>query len=582
MHDVNGVRPPEDRGVTVNGRAPPQPRRSALAGGTGSVGGLVGGLGSPPYDAASLTDQHLAAWQPYLWSPDAELNIWRDRIVSRVRDLVRNDGWANGTITRILDNAIGPMLRPISKPDHRLLKTATGIKGFDSEWAREFGQCVDAYWRSWADDLGRWCDVERNMNFTELMRVAFRHKLIDGDALCALPARYNRVSLGKARYAICIQLIDPDRLSNPQLRFDSMWMRGGVEINDDGAATGYWIRRAHQGDWFTAAKSLTWDLLPRETSWGRPLIVHDYDSDRASQHRGGVGIFGPVLQRFKMLVKYDVAELDSAVINAMLAAYLESPFDHTLIQEAISDGEHLNSYQEERRIFHDQNATMLGNSRIPTLFPGEKINSVISNRPSSHFKDYENAVLRNIATATGISAQQLTNDWSDVNYSSARAALLESWKTLTRRRGDFSFHFCSPIRTAWMEELMDSETGDDIPLPAGAPDFVEYRTAYARCRWMGPGRGWVDPVAEKQGAVLGMQAALSTLEDECAEQGLDFEEVLEQRKYEIGLFTEYGIPQPEWTGKALEDGANKPGAGKEESGGDLPAKPKKPTVGPSK
>ena len=223
---------------------------------------------------------------------------------------------------------------------------------------------------------------------------------------------------------------------------------------------------------------------------------------------------------------------------------------------------------------------MLGNSRIPTLFPGEKINSVAPNRPSTHFKDFENAVLRNVATGTGLSAQQITNDWSDVNYSSARAALLEAWKTLTRRRGDFSFHFCSPIRTAWMEELMDPETGDDLPMPAGAPSFIEYRTAYARCRWMGPGRGWVDPVAEKQGAVLGMQAALSTLEDECAEQGLDFEEVLEQRKYEIGLFEEYGIPQPEWTGKNDEEKikvGGQPGQG-EEGGGKLPAKPKKPTA----
>ena len=574
------IRPPavrQDRGVTVNGRPIQPPRMRGLA---GSSTGLLGtGFGSPPYDAASVSDQHLGAWQPYLWSPDAELNIWRDRIVSRVRDLVRNDGWASGTITRILDNAIGAHLRPISKPDHRLLSTATGIKAFDAEWAREFGQCVDAYWRSWADDLGRWCDAERNMNFTELMSTAFRHKLIDGDALCALPSKYKRVSLGRARYAICVQLIDPDRLSNPQLMYDQQWMRGGVQIDEDGAATGYWIRQAHQGDWFNAAKSMTWVLTPRETSWGRPLVVHDFDSDRASQHRGGAGIFTPVLQRLKMLIKYDSMELDSAIINAIFAAYLESPFDHQLIQEAMDDGSHLNFYQETRREFHDKNAMVLANSRIPILFPGEKINSVAPNRPISNFKEFENAILRNVATGTGLSAQQLTNDWSDVNYSSARAALLEAWKTLTRRRGQFTFHFCSPIRCAWMEELMDPETADELPLPSGAPGLFEYRTAYSRCRWMGPGRGWVDPVAEKQGAVLGMQAALSTLEDECAEQGLDFEEVLEQRKYEIGLFKEYGIPEPEWTGHALEK-QGEMGQGKEENGGALPAKPKKPTAGP--
>ena len=287
---------------------------------------------------------------------------------------------------------------------------------------------------------------------------------------CVRCRRNTRAGVARqTRYAICVQLIDPDRLSNPQLLFDQMYMRGGVQIDEDGAANGYWIRRAHQGDWFNAAKSMTWDLVPRETSWGRPIIVHDFDSDRASQHRGGAGIFTPVLQRLKMLVKYDSMELDSAIINAIFAAYLESPFDHSLIQEAMDDGSHLNFYQETRREFHDKNAMVLANSRIPILFPGEKINSVAPNRPISNFKEFENAILRNVATGTGLSAQQLTNDWSDVNYSSARAALLEAWKTLTRRRGQFTFHFCSPIRAAWMEELMDPETADDLPLPAGAP-----------------------------------------------------------------------------------------------------------------
>jgi hypothetical protein len=32
---------------------------------------------------------------------------------------------------------------------------------------------------------------------------------------------------------------------------------------------------------------------------------------------------------------------------------------------------------------------------------------------------------------------------------------------------------------------------DDLPLPRGAPDFLECRNAYSRCRWQGPGRGWV-------------------------------------------------------------------------------------------
>lgn len=489
----------------------------------------------------------MAAWQPYLWSVDGELNQYRDRIVSRVRDMVRNDGWASGAVTRILDNAVGSNLRPIARPDHRFLANFSDNPAFDHVWAKEYSSAVDANWRTWAvTDLGRYCDATRNQTFGQMMRVAFRHKLIDGDSLAVMQWIPDRVSRGRARYCTAVQLVDPDRLSNPQLRFDAMTMRGGVEIDRWGAAIAYHIRKAHAGDWFSAAESVTWERVARETSWGRPIVVHDYDGDRASQHRGGVGIFGSVLQRLKMLVKYDGVELDAAIINAIFSAYVESPFDHDMMAEALEDNEKLPFYQGIRKEFHDEKSIMIGNSRIPMLFPGEKINTVTANRPSGNFKEFESAVLRNVAAGTGLSAQQVSNNWSDVNYSSARGALLEAWKTLHRRRHDFAEGFAAPIRAAWLEE---SHEVDDLPLPRNAPDFVSCRGAYSKCRWMGPGKGWISPTEEAGAAIMRMDGALSTLEDECAEQGLEFEEVLEQRRYEISLFKEYGIPVPEWAGQ---------------------------------
>lgn len=508
---------------------------------------MLAGGGNAPYDAADTYGSHVAAWNPYLYSPDGEINMFRDRIVSRVRDLVRNDGWASGAVTRILDNAIGGHLRPIVKPDWKALAAYTGNKAFDAVWADEFRKVAEANYRSWANDPGRYCDAQRCLTVTQMMRLAFRHKLVDGDALAQVAWLPQRVSKGRARYATAVQLIDPDRLSNPQLRFDSNSSRGGVVVDELGAATGYWIRRAHQGDWWAAADSVRWDLIPRETSWGRPVIVHDFDHDRAGQHRGGAGIFAPILQRMKMLWKYDETELDAAVINSIFGAYVESPFDHQLMEQALGDDVELNQYQAQRAAFHDQRRTMLGEARLPILFPGEKINTVAATRPNSNFKDFEKSFLRNFASQTGLSAQQMSHDWSDVNYSSARAALLEAWKTLGRRRDDFGHGFCTPIFGSWMEESMDV---DDYPLPAGAPDFIECRGMYARVNWMGPGRGWIDPVDEKKGAILGMDGGLSTLERECAEQGLDWEETLDQRKREIDAFKDRGIPVPTWAGVA--------------------------------
>jgi lambda family phage portal protein len=500
-----------------------------------------------PYDAADMTGDHMAGWQPYLWSPDSEFNIYRDRIVSRIRDVARNDGWAAGGITRILDNAIGANFRPIPKPDYRALAALTGNKAFDAKWADEFGRAASANYRSWANDPNRYCDAQRALSLQQIYYVAFRHKLVDGDAVAYLPWLPERIAPGKSRYATAVQLIDPDRLSNPQSRFDTATLRGGVEVDSWGAALAYHVRKAHVGDWWAAADSVTWERIPRETEWGRPVVVHDFDHERAGQHRGGKGVLTPVLQRLKMLIRYDGAELDAAIINAIFAAYIESPFDQSFVEQALGDeaSDVLKGYQGLRSDFHDERRLMLGNARLQTLFPGEKVGSVAANRPSGSFEPFERAVLRNVASGMGISAQQLSQDWSDVNYSSARAALLESWKTMTRRRADFATGFSQLVYCAFLEESMER---DEYPMPTDAPDFMEARAAYSSCLWIGPGRGWVDPVAEKQGAVLGLDAALSTHEAECAEQGLDSEEVLDRRQIERQQFIDRNLPFPVWQG----------------------------------
>lgn len=501
---------------------------------------LAGG-GNIPRDAASYDDPHLAEWNPTLWGGDSGTNFWRDRITSRVRDLVANDGWASGVVTRVLDNAIGAAFRPISKPDYRTLARLTGISAFDAAWAEEFGAAIDAYYRAWADCQGRYCDLSRQQTMAQMCFLGFRHKLVDGDALAQLHWRDDRIGYGRARYATTVQVIDPDRLSNPSNTFDQRTLRGGIRIDvETGEALAYNIRQAHQTDWYTADRALSWVEVPRETAWGRPIIVHDFDREQAGQHRG-VGILAPVVRRLKALIKYDGAELDAAILNAIFSAYITSPFDADLVEEALNDGEKLNAYQQMRADFHAAKKLSLGGARIPVLTPGEDIKTVSGGRPVSNFVAFESTVLRNVAAAGGVSAQQVSNNWSDVNYSSARGALLEAWKTLDRRRDNFAVGFASPIRSAVLEEIHEVE---DLPLPKGAPDFAEARAAYARAIWMGPARGWIDPTGEREGAVLGMEAGLSTLEQEAAAQGLDYIENLDQRRREKAAFEERGLEPP--------------------------------------
>lgn len=512
---------------------------------------LNGGWGRVPYDAADNTGAHTGNWFPYLTSPDVELNPWRDLIVSRVRDLVRNDGWAAGVITRILDNAIGSVFRPLTKPDYRTLAVKTGF-AFDVQWASEWSSIVNSHWRSWANDDGRYCDTGRRLNFAQMMYAGMCHSLIDGDAIAMvnyIPERLNQQAL----YATSVQLVDPDRLSNPSNQgFDKEYCRGGVQIDEYGAPIGYHFREAHISDYYALGKSSSWQYIDKETSWGRPNVVHYFESDRADEHRGGAGILTPIVQRLKMITKYDQTEMDAATISSLLSIFLESPFDPVSASEALQVDDDMMQYQHNRTDFHNGKSLTFGGMRIPSLFPGEKINTVSASHPHNQYKEFLGTALRHIAAGTGVTTQQVSGDWSDVNYSSARAAALEGWKTLTRRRDNFAAGFASPIRAAWLEECC---MVNDLPWPKGVTDdwLIDHisvlKTPISKCQWLGPGRGWIDPVAEKEGSVLGMEAGLSTLESEIAENvGGDWEEVLDQRSVEIKRCKELGIPLPEWAG----------------------------------
>ena len=539
-------------------------RRAAPVGGGMRPRALHGRM-SAPYDAADLTSPQMAAWTPFLWSPDGETSqYFRDRIVSRTRDIERNDGWARGGITRILDNVVGADFRPISKPDYRALAQHTGLSTFDEVWADEFGHAIDAAWRTWSEDTGHYCDAMQCLTMSQIMWLGLRHMLIDGDALAVMLFRPELIGPGLARYATSVQLIDPDRLSNPQLQFDTNTMRGGVVVDAYGAPQGYHIRRAHQGDWFDAAKSVQWDYLPRKTPWGRPIVTHAYEHDRAQQHHGAVGVLTPILQRLKMLVKYDSTELDAAIVNAIFAAYVKSPQDPQMIEEALAAGDNkdatsLGMYQDMRNDhWRDGNRQLLSDVQMTHLFPGEEIGTVAASRPSANFAPFETAILRHIASGMGITYEQLTGDFSATNFSSFRGATNEVLKTFNRRSKMFESSFANQIRAGFVEEVMEVE---DVPLPAGAPDFMMFRHAYSRCRWLRPGRGVVNPVDEAQGSVLSMEAGLTTLEDEAAERGKDWEEVVDQRAVELKRFKERGLTPPSWADVSAPTGQGAQKAG---------------------
>lgn len=527
--------------------APPAPRQRA---------GLEGGLGAGmafPYDAAQWSTAEMGDWLPWIHSPDYEINYHRDRIVARARDLYRNNGWARGAIGRILDSTIGAEYRLVAKPDWRRL--AIFDKAFDAVWAREYRQTAEAYWRSYANDVAHYNDVERQLTTSQQFRLSLGHKLVDGESTTVAYWLPDRVGFGAAEFATAFQVVDPDRLCNPRQLIDTKHLRGGVEINDLGVPVAYHFRRAEPFDWYNAVDSMMWDRVPREDPDGFWRVFHDHDRDRAGQHRG-LSVFAPVIGPLKMLARYYGVELQAATVASVLGLAITSPYDQEEVRSAIDDGKSdpsgfnfYDSYLRDRREqFGYAGGMMFGGVRVPTLAQGEKIEGAAAARPHSNFSPFTHEMLRSFAAVLGTSAEQVTQDYSEASWSSARAGIVEAEKAFVRRCGDFNTNTATPVYANW---LMEAYEGGLLPLPNNAPAYLEARTALARCRWLGAARGWVDPVAERQGAVLGLDAAFDTLENVCAGQGLDYEEVVEQRAYERQLFKDHNLPFATWQGEAV-------------------------------
>ncbi len=483
------------------------------------------GLGRA-FRGASLTDPDLASWSAYNPAPQVAIAADRNILSARIHDLARNDGWASGGVARVVDAVIGSTWRLSSKPNARAL-------GISDDAAAELAIAIESQWKLWAENIDFACDAGERLTWGGILALAFRHRIWDGEALAQI-LLVDR----PYEYATAVQVIHPDRLSNPHNAPDSYYLRGGVELGGRGQPVAYHFRGAHPGEaYFANLNVWTWERVERRWAHGRPIIVHAFEPQAAGQFRG-VSPLAPILKKIRMLGKYDEAELQAAILNAVLAAFVTSPLDPEQLAESMSGGD-IGAYNSSRLDFHDAAPISLQGAKINFLAAGEDVKLTNPNHPNSVFDSFERTVLRNIATAIGVSYEQLSMDWSQVNYSSARAALVEIWRGFVARKDNFAASFAQPIFAAWLEEAIER---GDVKLPKGAPSFYAARTAYCAGRWVGPGRGWVDPQKEALAAIARMEAGLSTLEDECAEQGKDYAEMLVQQAREHKERARLGLP----------------------------------------
>jgi lambda family phage portal protein len=469
--------------------------------------------------AASLSDPDLKSWLPGNGSADADLNPELGALQSRSRDLTRNHGVASGALQTYVDNIVGTGLRLSALPDWRLL-------GMTREAAQEWGNETEAHFRAWAESTA--CDAADSLTFGDMTGLVLRSALYNGDSV-ALPQWLPRPGCD---FATRIQVIESDRLCNPNYQADSAHLRGGIAIDDYGAPQDYWIRTAHPGDiasWGTAG---TWAKVPARTPWGRKRVIHLLAIERPGQTRGKP-LLSAVMKSFKVLGDYQQAEVKAAVVNAFVALVAETQLGTDGALSMLGgDAELYRTWKGRQDEVGPLNLQGYGN--VAALEPGESLKAFSPARPNQAFGPFVESVFRHIAAGLNLPYELLLKDFSKTNYSSARAAMLEAFRFFKGRRKWLSTYWCQPVYELWLEEAISNGA-------IKAPDFYAKRAAWSRARWIGPGRGWVDPVKEAQGAQIRLESNLTTLEYEAAEQGEDWEEILAQRAREKARMRELGL-----------------------------------------
>jgi len=498
--------------------------------GIGGAQARTFGGNSRAYDAARNDTREMAGFQPQLSSPDAEMLGGRDKITARVRDMDRNNAWFNGGINTRTDAIVGAKIRLEAKPDFEAM-------GKSPEWAEQWATKVEAEFRIWANDARFLCDVERDFQFGGLVRLAYLQFAREGEACAAI---YDLDRGGP--YQTAVLVVDADRLENRDNAPDSRLLRGGVHLDANGAAVAYDLRVDHPGDIFTDFAGLRWETVPRESMTGRPRFIH-VKSKRRPQQRRGVSMIAAGLSRFKMLDRYDRAELEAALWNAINAFFIESPAPADQVREAFAPSADANeqSFVEQQMDFRADNPILIGGGvQGIQLMPGEKAGMLNAERPASNFSAFEGAVLRSLAGQFGLSYQQLSQDWSSINYSSARTLLNETWRGLMADRHLFSQGFCTPIYAAWLEEAIGLGR---VKVPGGPTNFYRWRSALTMADWIGPGRGKIDPVKESTAGDLDLASNRSSLQMQCAEQGVDYRDIMLQRSRERAMAQRLNIPE---------------------------------------
>jgi lambda family phage portal protein len=488
------------------------------------------------FNAVDEFDKSIMLWKVDINQLENDLKS-KEKIEARLYDLYRNNSLFRGMIEKQVDAVVGSRVSVQCLPEYEAL-------GATREQAMAWQKIVEGEFHRYAYSPENWISSDRSMDLTQLIRVAYRSKLMTGEIFASREWRTSPIG-----YNTCFNVFSSHRVKSPKNSGKDEKVFHGIEFDEFGAAVAYHIEEAKPNQ----KRSFSNKQLKRVTkysSFNWLQLFHLYEP-LLPEYPRGISRAAASLIKIKQLDRYQEADLDKNIIAANYVMNITSDEDPESVADMLSGAGSVSrtsadfaldeagalppEIQAERdRVLKQisQRFVELHGGHIMHSFKGETVQILQPPVASQTSADYAKGYAKDIANGLGVSYALGTGDFQGLSFSGGQMDLGIYEHSANIERRLYPYKLVSLIFRAWLDEAMSRGT---VPLLNDQPYFPN-REAYSRNEATGAKRVHVDPlkIANSRSKDLASGTTSRTLI--ANENGTDLEAVIMDRANEAELY----------------------------------------------
>jgi len=404
------------------------------------------------------------------------------RMMEYARDMDRNDTVVGQTVDRAVTNMV---------QDGLTLDTRTGDKGLDAE--------LSARWQEWSTEPDQ-CDLAGESAFADMEALLLRQTLVDGDTL-ALPNRDSET----------LQLVEAHRLRTPTRTRRNVVH--GILLDEYRRRLEYWLTKDDVDPMKTVSRVADMKRYPARDAAGHRQVFHVYNPKRITQTRG-VTAFAPIFDLMGMFEDINFAKLVQQQVVSCFAIFREREIDFQA---------EINQQRGERTtetLSDGTTRTIEGAApgmEVPGL-PGEKLRMDSPNVPNPEFFPHVKLILTLIGVNLGLPLVMVLLDAGETNFSGWRGAVDQARLGFRRNQKALIRRFHRPVYRWKVRQWLSHDAALRAAADRGGVAIFNHR-------WNPPTWPYIEPLKDASADLLRLRNSLISRRRQCAERGMDWEDL---------------------------------------------------------